>query len=555
MNNMPNFFPPYEAYGFSIEFASILHSKGMSADYVNRLLTCPLSLLDEFPEKIHGAIEVASRIIKHVHNDYKFLIFADYDVDGMVSGYIMTTFLREIGADVYCHYPEREDGYGLSMDFVKAIDRSNNNWCIITVDNGITANEPIAYAVENGIDVIVTDHHEPSAQLPNCLICDPCIDGNYTYLCGAGVVWKICLLMEDILEKNYHSKVSITETFLPYLGIATIADVMPMSDENRAIVKLALDNINGSNPDIYFDIMKEMFSIRDMSVKDISFTIAPTLNGASRMGDTQCAATSFYEYDGDDLRDTFIKLNDYNKARKSLQEKALKEVDKKNYSDDSIVLFDASDYPAGIYGIIAAKLSDAYGAPAIVYSAEGNELHGSCRAPEGIDIKSLINKQASIGNAVEALGHAEACGCTLLKDKLDDFKKGIEESIKEIAPNLIDKAEIKEDITITVDKMTPKLLTELNQVPFFKDEPVFLIKDIPFEVVTPFKNKNHLVIHMDNQDDKVALAWNAAPNYQCLKHAKRINVWGHLTSAGFSSKYLGIKMNQPIIMITHIEEA
>lgn len=559
----------YRKYNISDKMAEILLSKDILPEQANKIINNPFALIDECPDNnIYGAREAANRIIQNLEDNVKFLVFADYDVDGMVSGYIMTDFLRKIGADVFCYYPERSEGYGLSMNFAKSIDVSDGPWCVITVDNGITALEPIDYLMSKGIDVIVTDHHEPGSDLPDCVICDPWVgkERKSSHLCGAGVAWKVCMLMEYILEKKTLSdNLSIVEQYIPYLGIATIADVMPMTMENRAIVKIATEKMNSGNPGLYIEIFKKMFGIDNVSVKDIGWTIAPALNGASRMGNTQVAATSFYESNEDNLSKAFIKLNEYNRSRKSLQDEAIKKASQINYSGDEIILFDASEYPAGIYGILASKLCDMHGKPAIVYSSDGNLLSGSCRSIEGLDLKSLINKEASKGNAQGAAGHSGACGCVLYKNKLEEFKKGIEDSINDLKSMIVDLVAgtdnadlINEfvfvpDVEITVDDMTVKFLDEIRQVPFYKDEPVFLMKNISSEVITPFKNKNHLVIKLDGNDDKIALGWNMAEQFPDINKANKINIIGKLSSAGFPAKYLGLTKNHPVLMIEAIE--
>lgn len=559
----------YDKLGISRRFGQILYNRAIMPRDADRLLNNPLALIDDMPDNIYGAKEAALKILENLANGAKFLVFADYDVDGMVSGYIMTDFLRKVGADIYCYYPERSEGYGLSMEFAKAIDYDDGPWCVITVDNGITALEPIEYIISKDADVVVTDHHEPGIKLPNCTVCDPWIDKNYgTHLCGAGVAWKICMLMESVLEETT-SALTLTEEYIPFLGIATIADVMPMSLENRAIIKLALEKMNSNDPGTYMSILKKMFSLYNVTAKDIGWTIAPVLNGASRMGDTQSAAESFYETDEDDLSETFIKLNKYNRSRKTLQDKAVKEATKNDYADDDIILFDASDYPPGLYGIVASKLAELNKKPAIVYcSDDSNILSGSCRTYGDIDIKSLINIETVKGNAYGAAGHHNACGCNLMKDKLDDFKQGVHDSLNGIYPEELLRVEskilqpvdhqdipdslndIQVDCEIIPAEITADLLSEINQIPFYKDEPLFILKNMPVNMMHPFKNKNHLVLKLGNT---VALGWNMTELFPGIENANKINILGKISNAGFSAKYFGLNRYDAILMIENID--
>ena len=290
-------------------FKEILAKRGITREEATQLKKNPVSLI-EWPERIAGIHEAAKAISEAIYEKRPIYVFADYDVDGMTSGYVMTSCLEGLGATVEVYYPEREEGYGLSISFGKKLERLELpvKPLVVTVDNGITAVEPVQYLIDRGYPVVITDHHQPADILPNCIICDPWLDQKEgTHLAGVAVAWKVALLTEYYLEKKTGIEYDIVFDYLPFVGIGTVSDVMPMKLENRAIVAWALKQINSDKIPV-FNAMKEIFGLKSITAKDIGWSIAPKLNSSSRLGDTRTAAGAFFLTEKEELERTLVEI-------------------------------------------------------------------------------------------------------------------------------------------------------------------------------------------------------------------------------------------------------
>ena len=234
---------------------------------------------------------VAEEII--FQKDKNIYIFADYDVDGLTSGFILSSFLKDIlGYKVETYYPERSEGYGLSPAFANNLN--DKDAVVITVDNGITANEAVSILSNKCIPTIIIDHHEPADELPDAVeLCDAHIDKNYgTHLCCAAVIWKVVHKIAELLGWPEDKLRLLDRSYLPYVALGTISDVMPPVLENYAIIALGLEEINKGQSNTLSSLM-EQEGIKRMTSKDLAWTIAPELNACSRMGNVQLGKDFF----------------------------------------------------------------------------------------------------------------------------------------------------------------------------------------------------------------------------------------------------------------------
>ena len=554
----------YDSLNVSNIFKKILKNRDIDPDTAKRLIDYPMSLID-MPSEIPGAEAAAKRIFELSHEQKPFVVFADYDVDGMTAGYIMTDFLLKIGCMAMVKYPERNDGYGLSVEFAQELIQSGADLTVITVDNGITAIKPIKLLKQHGIETIVTDHHERGAVLPDCIICDPWLDTESEKttgkaLCGAAVAWKVCTLVEAMLEEERKCQINICESYLPFVGIGTVADVMPMNEENRALVKIALAEINKRNPHVFIKSMKNSFDLNHITAKDIAWSIAPKLNSASRMGNTQLAAMSFFGQTEGDIYNNLIEVARLDKQRKALSDKAIEEALSTMNENDSVCIFDGSDYPHGINGIIAGRLAEQYGKPAIVYFTNGtDELQCSCRSVPWLDLKSLINLETRKGYAGGAMGHAQACGAILYESKLAEFVNDTNAVISELIENLpeseTEDTVIDIDAVVSLDEINKTIFQEINIIPYTKDIPLLAVKNVRVKELKPFKtDKGHLILEMSDGTQKAyAVGWYMGEEYKALGAPNILSIAGELEPARFMAKHFGIGYNDPILMIKYLK--
>ena len=354
------------------------------------------------------------------------LIFGDYDADGVCATTVLYNCLKDFGLEkVDAFVPERENGYGLSIETVKKFIDSKGLDLLITVDCGISDYETIEEIKKFGVDVIVTDHHEPPENLPNCIKINPKISGqNYPFdaLCGAGVAYKLGYAL--IGEK--------ADDYLDFVALATVADSMDLIDENRDIVSEGLKLFN--NQKTLRLCMKYLIgeNTKTITAQTLAYAVAPRVNAGGRMGDANCALQLFIEKNPNKIFDLAVKLNAYNAQRQVVCDEIYREAKEKiqRYAlhKRSAILVKDHNWQAGVIGIVSARLVEEYGKPVIVFAGQGDYLKGSARSVDAINIHDAItaNKDYLIGFG----GHFQAAGVSILEENFIAFDKAINEYIK-----------------------------------------------------------------------------------------------------------------------------
>ena len=544
--------------------ATILLSLGIDFDTAEKLLNDPTDLFD-VESKICGEAEVVS-FLTGLEKSTSIDIFADYDVDGLTSGFILNDYFRIMGYQSDVYYPERAGGYGINLDWCQEIVDAGGKHLVICVDNGITAVEPIKYLRENGIDVLVIDHHEPMKVLPNAnAICDAWIDEGYgTHLCAAAVAWKVITSLSVAQGLPLDTVNAVVMGYLPFVALATISDVMPPCDENRAIVQAGLREIDNGSSTIIKALMN-VENIEHMRTKDLAWTISPDLNSCSRM-DNIALAERFMSMEGsEDEEDTLAvarAIRDTNRKRKDLTAKICEEIESKHdFSKDVVCFADCSEAPLGLIGIIAGKISENTGKPAIAYQEKEGVGYGSARAPQGVNIKDLVNYEANKDNAVAAMGHAEACGVQILTNKIEEFNKDLLDSgIVEIGDEEEREPVVELSVVITPDDMNYQTRREINSFGYTqKDIPTIGILGAEVEAI-PWETssgKRHVLFAMKDSQDKTkyAVLWNGLDFYEEIGSPKKINIAGTLDNGTFCRYCRGVHIgeNSTILTIDYIE--
>ena len=507
---------------------------------------------------ISNVDKAAETIISYLEDDKaQIYIFADYDADGVNAGYIMTDALISVkesieskcGIDVY--YPNRAEGYGLSMAFCKAIAprKTKKRILVMTVDNGITKKEEVAYLQSKGVEVIITDHHAPKAgETPECLVVDPWLndlhDMNAKGLCGAAVAYKVA---GRVLEM-YEDETNFMLNYLPNVAIATITDMMPATPENIGIVGYGLWLIENGYANEAINHYMSYKNLKELSVKDIAFEIGPQINACGRMGNIH-KATSFMFGNGDleEIYNEMIQLNDERKAlEKEIMEQIAKEKDK--YDNDLMVIINVPNL-GGLGGTVASKVVEMFGKPCILLTGEGEYLHGSARTYGGLDLHALFTYEVELGNLNNFGGHKVAAGVTVERNKVDELRKSINTTLAQLFAEMQEEGQEEEDVVIEVDNIIS--LSEINKQtikPYegllcFGDlkEPVFALTDIDvIDARTSSNNPNHLCLNL--QDDtcvatenrygkkvgKEIWVWNKMPDYKRLGEPKKVHLLGKI---------------------------
>lgn len=482
--------------------------------------------------------QAVDRILKAIEEKEKVIIYGDYDVDGITSITVLKKFLAERGLEVGAYMPNRlEEGYGLNKKAIEQIAEQNYT-LMVTVDCGISGNEEIEYAKQLGIEVIVTDHHEPGEQIPNCLaVVDAKRKDNkypFNQLAGVGVVFK--LIQAISISLNLDAK-----EYLKYLDIVcvgTISDIVPLIDENRTIAKLGLQLIPLTK-NIGLKILLQSIGYKNINSTAISFGVAPRINACGRMGAESEALKFFLTNNIQEARDITEKLNQYNVERqtteKKIFEQAMEQIQNTSQEEPCIVL-GKEGWHHGVIGIVASKVTDIYFKPSILICFEGEEGKGSGRSIPGFDLHdALMNCSTYIDKFG---GHSMAIGITVKKQNFERFKKEFEEYAKKSnICDIIPIIQIDEEINLKqIDLQMVKDLRLLEPYGEANKLPLFLFRNLKIQAIRSLSEGKHLKLKLGQENLLVdAIGFNMgnlAENY-CM--GDKVDLVGSLEVNEFNS--------------------
>ncbi len=466
--------------GLSFSACEVLSSMKLSNDEIEQFLHPSLS------SDLSNTKEAIELLQRHIKNKSKIVIFGDYDVDGITASSLLYNFFKDNHVETEVIIPNRyTHGYGLNEKSLALINDEMD--LIITVDCAITSINEVDVLNSRGIDVIITDHHELKDDLPNTVCINPKIGGGYRYLAGAGVALKFARSIALALDFEFHEDLYI----LAMLG--TIADVMPIIDENRFIVKKGLERINNSSfSGLNALIEKLNLSIVDES--DIGFKIAPIINAAGRLGEEQRALELFVDFSDNTLVDYLIKLND---KRKLEEKRIVDQVLAEDFSDKKIVIATSSDWKKGVLGIAASRVAIALRKPCILMTEE-DTLSGSCRAYGAFDILKALNENQDY--IIKYGGHKQAAGIEVDRTNYRVFKNKLEEYA---AATFTKESSYKtyEYFDGTIDDLSMGFAHELDQLKPYgvgNEKPIFRLLGLTLTSVKVYgKNNNFYVLHFE----------------------------------------------------------
>lgn len=464
------------------------------------------------PALLKDGLKAAQRIAGAIKGGENITVVGDYDVDGVTSTAIMTDFFRLINYPLTTIIPNRfSDGYGISPNVMQRI---NNAQLIITVDNGINANAAADICKQRGIDLIITDHHTPSPVLPDAFaIVDPKLsDCPYPFkeICGAQVAWLVLALV----KKELNADVNMS-SFLDLLSVAIIADVMPLISINRAMVQSGLKKIAQA----YRPAMIALCSYLNkelITAEDIGFQIAPRINSAGRMDDASHALAFLTANDPQVAFEALEKLDRLNIYRKDVEANATQEAMDMVNPDDTIIVVAHKNWHEGVVGIVASRLVDKFGKPALVLAISDGIAKGSARSIGDVNLHELL--VLSDTHLQKYGGHKMAAGLSLQEKDLQAFKDEINSHGSKLDASLfIPKDQImgelySKDIDFKLFSMIE------NFEPFGEGNlrPKFLMKDVKanfvkrmgkdkmtlgFSVESPFEQYGLKAVAFRNNDD------------------------------------------------------
>ena len=460
---------------------------------------------------------VIDRIKYAKANNKKVVVFGDYDVDGITATSLFFKFFKEEGIQTEYYIPSRVNGYGLSIKSLDEVIEKYSPDMIFTVDCGITSVKEVEYIKSKNIEIIITDHHTPQEELPNCLIVNPHIEKhlNFQDLCGVGVAYKIIEGYYD-LKKEYYIK------YLPIVMIGTIADVVPLIKDNRIMVQLGFSVIDMLPKGIKRLIEYLDTTLKDISSQTVAYKLAPALNSVGRIKNADIAVKLFISQDEEEIERLCIEIIETNKERQRITEEIFNKAEKEILSQkipSAIVLKD-SEWDAGVIGIVASKILDKYKRTTILFTQSNGVLKGSCRSIEGINIFDELKKVEN--QIVQFGGHEKAAGLTVELEKFSQFKKQICQNIAESMKNIEIVTYYDTEITTNeIDTRFAKKLSVLEPVGECNPSPIFLLKmvlpDIEF-----MKNDKHILLKYQNLKIKYFNADKQVNNYKSFTESQNL---------------------------------
>ena len=456
------------------------------------------------PQMLLNMDKAVARVLEAVDTGERIAVFGDYDVDGVTATALLYTYLDSIGADVYYKLPSRDDeGYGLSERAVEAM-AAKDVTLIVTVDNGVSANGAIARANELGVDVVVTDHHLPPAGLPDAVaVVDPQLTGDTSpckALCGAGVAFKFAAALEGCEP----------DELLPYYGdlaaIGTIADIMALEGENRRIVKAGLAALQHTErPGLAALIRSCGLEGKTLTAENVSFGLAPRLNAAGRMDSAKEALELLLCEDEEEAERLAASLEEKNAARQKAEQEIAQSVEDAiaadpTYGADRILVVSGEGYHQGVIGIVASRIVERYGKPAIIISvdAEG-EGKGSGRSVRGVSLYSAIAACAPL--LIRFGGHDLAAGLSVRKENIAAFRRAINEWAAENHA-VIRAPALEIDAPVRLALLRPESVASLDALAPFgsgNPAPLFAVENAVIDAVYPLSDGRHTRLRLRQQ--------------------------------------------------------
>ena len=524
-------------YNINKLLATIIANRGITGEQINKFLNPKRS--DFYNPYGMPDMEIAvERIEKAIKNQEKTIIYGDYDVDGITSVTVLKSFLEERGLQVGVYIPNRlEEGYGLNKEAVEKISKQGYT-LMITVDCGISAVEEVKYANELGIETIITDHHEPGNEIPEAMAIVDAKRKDNTYPCrnlaGVGVVFKLiqAISIKMGLEEKEYLK------YLDIVCIGTISDIVPLTDENRVIVKLGLKLVEQTRNLGLRAILQETGYNKIDSIT-ISFGIAPRINACGRMGYQEEALKLFLSKDINEVNMLTQKLNEYNKIRQEIEKNifsdAIVQIEEKKLENKNTIVLMGKNWHHGVIGIVASKITEMYFKPSILLCEEDDYGKGSGRSIPGFDLyETLTECKESIDRFG---GHSMAVGITVKKEKFNEFKEKLEQiakekNIEEIVPIL------KIDAQINLDEISRDMVESLKELEPFGEEnktPLFLFRNLKIDSIRALTEGKHLKLTLkDNKNIVNAIGFNLGEYSNEYKIGDRIDVVGNLEINSFN---------------------
>jgi len=492
--------PLIDLPGISPLQAVLLHNRGVGSTEVADFLAPDYATHLHDPMLLHDIDKACDRIEAAIDAGQHIAVFADYDCDGIPGAVVAHDFFTAAKHENLTIYiPHRHyEGFGLSVDAVEKLAEKQVN-LIITIDCGVTDVAAVERATELGIDVIITDHHEPKEILPPAVaVVNPKL-GDYPFsdLCGAAVMFKLAQAL--VSRRDYGLVPGYEKWWLDMVAVATVADMVPLVGENRVLAQFGLQVLRKSRrPGLQQLLKKAKANQTTLTEEDIGFAIGPRVNAASRMDTPEDAfhlltATTLTEAD-----ERVIHLEELNQSRKTAVGQMTKELHKKMQLLDvvpAVIVMGDPTWRPSLVGLAANKLAEEYGRPAFIWGRDGNDVYkGSARSGGSTSVVTLM--QAAASAFKEFGGHHVAGGFAVTDDGIHTFGEQLNQAHAELGEAAFIKEEVVIDAEIRLEDVNQLLINDLKVLAPFgaaNRKPLFAFKDVsPLQVEQFGKTKEHL---------------------------------------------------------------
>ena len=503
-------------------------------------------------ERMEEAVE---KIIKLREKKQRIYIYGDYDVDGITAASFLVLVMREIGIDTRYYIPSRmEENYGLDKKTIDFIDERDGKM-VITVDTGANSIEDIRYAQSLGIEVIVTDHHKSTKEKSDeeYILINPKLSENYKfkYLSGAGVALK--------LAQGIYRKLKISEErlykYLDIVMIGTVADVVPMIDENRVIISKGLQILKETKvKGLVYLIRYLKFQNKNINTTDVSYFISPLINSLGRIGVSKIGADFFIEEDDFKIYNIIEEMKKTNKIRRKLEKKIYDEAieileKEENAKDMPYIFLTSKNWHPGVIGVVSSRLSIKFGVPVILVAIKNGVGKASCRSNNGVNIFNILKKME--GKLVRFGGHDLAAGFIAETGKLKEIEEEFAKEIEELKTTREEKV-LEVDLELSIDEINEEILEDIkllspygleNQQPLFMDRGVYIkniekfgVEDRHFNGIIE-KNKKEYPFIAFNLSNEIEHK-NMKEKFDIVYYPEKVNIKG---KDRYSIKIKGIK--------------
>ena len=554
----------YRAHGFSDILSRVLINRNVGVNDYDIIKNGTEVKMAEYIDGIHN-LKIASLLLLNElrrRRDTKVFAFCDYDADGITSAAIAKTMLEEIYGilqmpleNIQVYVPERSEGYGMNIDWCEEIiskKEENDNCVVLTFDNGISKVKEVSFLQRCGVKVIITDHHEPEMTIPSCMVVDPkAYAGRFgEELCGAEIAFLFFKSIINLICDEGDCPAAVISQALDKLNdmlclaaIGCIADMMNMNSLfNLSLTSLGLEKINQGRYQPVAEL-KTLFNLKEVTSKDIGFSIAAAINACGQMGRANLAFSLFTETDEfkvTEIAEEIYRMYNRNKnLTKKYKDELQSEIDDGMFKENKVCVHIVKDVPHGIAGKLAQSISNLTGKPAIVLVDDGEDaLKGSGRAGDSaIDLISVLQPFVKKKHFKYANGHKAACGVAVdreyleyIQGELDEYVGKLEAEGKimlpEAKPLIIDKV-------VTINDLNERTYKELNNLPYSMNfsHPNLMIDGEIIGMKRSKSNPNNVCYTLRDVNTGRAMdiwAWNLYPQMYNPELHKELKVVGNL---------------------------